>query len=269
MPITETLERGHAHRGLHRSAAVDRGDRGSVAEVEDDLLQLVQRAAEEGRRLLGDILVAGAVESISADAVPLGDRAVDRIGIGGRRQRLVKSSVEDRHVRHVGEHSAPRADAGHCAGVVQRREHRQVFDVDLDEIVDERRREEPGTAVDDTMPDGDRRMLGQLRPVLGELLEHHGHRLVMIGDLLLRAVRGIEHRRGRFAFGTDAANGVGDLAGVLTDPFDEALAERHLTLHIHEAVLQRRRTAVDDEDDAHGASSRLWVVERAQRDETR
>ena len=81
---------------------------------------------------------------------------VDRVGVGRGRQRLVERGVEDGDVRDVGERLLRGDDPLQVRRVVQRREHRELVDVDLDERRDQRRLEEPGSAVHDAVADGER-----------------------------------------------------------------------------------------------------------------
>jgi hypothetical protein len=197
----QTLQRREAHRGLHRLSAVDRGDRRAVAEMEHDLLQLAERTADELGRGAADVHVARAVEAVPADAVLPRHLAIDRIRVRGGRQRLVECGVEHRDVRQVGERGPRRADALHGTGVVQRREHRQLVDVDLDQVVDQGRLEEPRTPLHDPMADRDRRTLRQGGAVLGERVEHHGEARRVVGDRQLARPLRIRHAVDRPARG--------------------------------------------------------------------
>ena len=65
----QTLERGQAHRRLDRDPAAYGRGRAAVAEVQHDLVQLAEVAAEQLGRRPGDELVRGAVEAVAADPV--------------------------------------------------------------------------------------------------------------------------------------------------------------------------------------------------------
>ena len=115
----EALQRGEAHRGVDRAPAVDRGGRGAVAQVQHDELELVERAPEQLGRAARHELVARAVEAVLAHAVPLGHRAVDRVGEGLGGHRLVERGVEDGHVRHRVQHGERGANARKVRRIVQ------------------------------------------------------------------------------------------------------------------------------------------------------
>ena len=61
----QAVERGKAHRSIKALAAVDRADRRTVAKVAGDQAQLLERTAEHFCSLLGNILMAGAVEAVA------------------------------------------------------------------------------------------------------------------------------------------------------------------------------------------------------------
>src|SRR5690606_21254880 len=120
--------------------------------------------------------------------------------------------------------------------------------------------EETGAAVHDAVADGDGRVLLEARAVFGELREHDRERLVVVGDRALVAVFRIQHRGRRLSGLDDDACGVGDHAGALPDPFDQPVGGRELAHRVDQAVLQRRRAAVDDEHDAHAPASCAWIA---------
>jgi hypothetical protein len=139
--------------------------------------------------------------------------------------------------------AARRADALH-ARVVQRREHRQLVDVDLDEIVDERRAEEAGAALDDAVPHRRRRGLDQRRTVLLERVEHHAEAGGVVGDRQFARVIGIPT--------------LWQPSRSPADALDETRRERRLGLDVDELILERRGAAVDDEDDGHALIPCCW-----------
>lgn len=233
----QAFERREAHRGLHRPAAVDRGHRRAVAEVEHQLTELGDVAAEERGGRLAHVLVARAVEAVASHPMLRGERGVDRIGVGGGRERLVEGGVEHRDVRHLVEHRPRGTDTGEVRGVVQRREHRELVDLTFHVGVDEGRSVEARTTVDDAMPDRDGAVVVERGAVSGELLSHHLERLSVVGDRPLAAEGGIEHRRHGIAV-DDGAHGVGDRAGLLTDALDQSAREEVLLLDVDQAVPQ-------------------------------
>src|SRR5699024_10193246 len=62
-------QRGHAHGGIHHAALVHGGDGRAVAQVAGDQLQAGDGLLQVLGRLAADVLVAGAVEAVAADAV--------------------------------------------------------------------------------------------------------------------------------------------------------------------------------------------------------
>jgi len=258
----EPLERGETHRGLDRSAALDRRDGRAVAEVEHDLPQIGEGATEEGGRRFAHELVARAVEAVPADAVRLGQFAVDRVRVGGGGERLVERGVEHRDVRHARKRLLRRDDAGEVRRVVERRQDRQLVDVDLDERGHERRFEEARPAVDHAVSDGDRRSLLERRPVDRERLEHDGEPRRVVGDLTFDGGRGIHDRRRGAALGAQGRRGdrVRGDADPLADALDQSRGEHALVLHVEQLVLERRRTAVDDQYDAHARLPWAWIA---------
>ncbi len=67
----QTGQRGHTHRGINDAALIDSGDGGAVAQMAGDQLQALNRLLKELSGTVADILVAGAVEAVAADAVLL------------------------------------------------------------------------------------------------------------------------------------------------------------------------------------------------------
>src|SRR5690606_32210250 len=149
----------------------------------------------------------------------------------------------------------------HGARVVQRREHREVVDVDLDEVVDERRGEEPSAAVDDAVPDRDGRLLLERGAVLRERVEHGLEAVGVVVDTADRVVLG---RRGRLCPVVAVLRHLVHRAPLaLADALDEARREAPLGLDVDQLVLERRRTAVADEDHAHersAPSACAWIA---------
>jgi len=227
--------------------------------MEHDLRQLAEVAPEERGGRLADELVAGAVETVAADPVLPGEIGVDRVRVCGRRERLMERGVEHGHVRHIREHGSRRDDAGEVGRVVQRSEHRELLDLALDVGVDERGGEEARPSVHDAMPDGHRRMLLEGRPMRGELLEHDCERRVVVGDAPLVGVFRVEHRDDGIRRGL-RPHLVLDRAELLADPLDQTACQLVLVLDVDQAVFQRRRAAVDDEDRAHDSCPCAWMA---------
>ena len=174
--------------------------------------------------------------------------------------------VEDRHVRQRRERRLRRLDPLQRAGVVQRREDRQLVDVDLDEGGDEGRLEEAGTAVHDAVPDGDRRAVVERRTVLGEGVEHDLEPGRVVGDRELARVLRVGRGDGPFDKLRDRSSGreehgVLRLPHRLADALDQARRQHGLGIHVDQLVLEGRRSAVDDQHDTHrDASPCAWIA---------
>ncbi len=75
----------------------------------------------------GDVLVAGAVESVFADAVTLVIFVRYGIHVVDGRYRVVERGVEDGHLRYARQHAPDREYALHVGGVVERRYGEQLL----------------------------------------------------------------------------------------------------------------------------------------------
>ncbi len=219
----ETLQRGEAHRGVDGASTAHGRGGAAVAEVQDHLAQVGERATEQVGRRRGDELVRGAVEAVAADRV----RGRELAGHGIRR-RLAREGgeegrVEDGDVGHV-EAVTRGLDAGHRGGIVQGRKRTQRFDAGDDGVVDEHGRREVGPAVDDAVPHGTQLHRREVDAVVAEPCCH-----------LL-----------------DGGRVVGDAAAALADALDGAAGGDLARLGHDELVLQRRRPGVEHEDRAVG-----------------
>ena len=114
----ETFERCQPHRGVDRDSAFDRRRRRTVAQMQDNLIQIL--AAQELGGPQRDVLMRGAVEAVPADVVLLRDLAVDGVGRCGRGQRVEERRIEHRDMRHIRQLSAGDLDTEHVRRVVQR-----------------------------------------------------------------------------------------------------------------------------------------------------
>ena len=87
-------QRGHAHRGINDLALIDSGDGGTIAQMAGDQLQALNRLLKELGSAVADILVAGAVEAVAADAVLLIVLIGDGVHISLRGHGGVESRVK-------------------------------------------------------------------------------------------------------------------------------------------------------------------------------
>ena len=189
----------------------DRRGRGPVAQVQDDLLEVV--VVQELRDRSGDELVAGAVSPVTADGIGVGDLAVQRVAGGLLGQVLEEGGVEDGHVRHVGQEAAAHLDALEVGGVVQRAQRHELLDPGHDVVVDEGRAGEVAPALDDPVAHGHDVGVGQRGALLLEQAQHLGQAEAVVGDRLgdLGALLAVLVRDG---------------AGLLTDALHQARGER-------------------------------------------
>ena len=212
-PHHQTLERGEAHRRVDAVSTLDRGGAGTVAQMQDDHVQVGQPASQQISRSAGDEAVRDAVKAVPPDVVRDGQLAIYGIGGGGAGEIGVEGGVEDRDVWHPRQRPAGCLDPGDAGWVVQRRQRDQVTQGPNHVVIDHGRLGESDAAVDDPVSHGP-----QHRTIVVQLGEHAVQRDRMVGRP----------------------------AG-LADLFDQpALALA--TGRVDRAVLDRRRAAVDNED---------------------
>ena len=125
----QTVERGEAHRSIIALAAVDRADRRTIAQMAGDQAQLLKRTAEHFGSLLGNILMAGAVEAVAADLVLLIVLVRDRVHIVRLRHSLMERSIKYGNHRYVRTHNlAAGLNTNQVGRIVQRCERYAVLD---------------------------------------------------------------------------------------------------------------------------------------------
>ncbi len=95
------------------------GRRGTVAEVQNDGVDRLERSSEVSGGLAGDEPVRGAVEAVAADAELLSPLPRHGVGVGVLGERLVECGVEDRHLRHAREQPAGHRETLEVGRVVQ------------------------------------------------------------------------------------------------------------------------------------------------------
>ena len=232
-------QRGEAHGGVDALAAVDRADGAAVAHVAGDELQLLDGLAHQLRAAGGHIAVAGAVETVAADAIVLVIFIRDGVHISLAGHGLVERGVEHGDHRHVTHDLAAGFDAGDVGGIVQRREWDALLQRGHDGIVDFHGGSELLTAVDDTVADcvdllhrGDHAVLGarQLVDNSGDGFRMRGHCEVFVKHRLAADERGV------FQMTVDA------------DALAQALGQDRLGLHVDQLILQGGAAGVDDKN---------------------
>ena len=240
----QALQRGEPHRRVDRLPAADGRCGGTVAQVEDDQVGLVHGFAEQARGLPADEGVRGPVEPVAADPVLLAPRAGNRVGVRDGRHGLVERGVEDRHLGYVGEQLAGDHHPLEVGRVVQRSEGHQLSHLVDQRVVDENRLGEAGAPVHDPMTHRCHLGVGQRRAVGVERVQHRGQRLLDRGALALGGMPVVAGR-------------VLQLATGLADPLDRPGRRRRAGLGVDEAVLQGRRSRVEDQH--VGAHERPWA----------
>ena len=240
----QTGQRGHTHGGINDAALIDSGDGGAVAQMAGDELQALDGLLKELSGTVADVLVAGAVEAITADTVLLIILVGDGVHIRLRGHGGVERSVENSHVRLVlAKDLVGGFDAQNGGGVVQRSQRAQVAD-SLDNLGgDEAALLELLTAVHNAVADG-----VNLRDIVNDLALAGGHLLHNLGESL--GVGGEDGGRG----GLVAVGLMGNHAALHTDALAQTLAKNLFTLHVDQLVLQAGRTTVDNQN-FHGISS--------------
>lgn len=223
----QSLQRRQPHRGVKGPGAGDRRRRAAVAQVQHDLFQAAQRPIQEGRGLLADVAVRGAVEPVPADLPAIGQFAVDGVGRRRGRQVVEEPGVEDGHVRNAGQQPAGHFDSLERRRIVQRGQLRQL------------------------VQPGDHRVVQHGGPVEGVAAVHHPmtHR-DQPGGVEVDAVAGQHVER-------PAQRGVvvGDRRGFLADAFHDARRGGHPGLGIDQLELQRRRAGVDHQHPARAVTT--------------
>ena len=231
-------QRGQAHAGIHALAAVHSGDGGTVAQVAGDHLQLAGVLAQELGSGHAHIAVAGAVSAVAADGVLLVHLVGHAVDVSLGRHGLMEGGVEYNHVGSLStEHSLGAAQALHMSHVVNGSQGSDLLDLVDDGIGHDLALGEELSTLHNAVADG-----ADLALILHNSALAGGHHLNDLGESL--GVGGEGN-----LFGPGAAVGLmGDLAALDADALAQALAQHVLIVHVDELVLQRRRTAVDNQN---------------------
>ena len=202
-----------------------------------DQLQALNGLLQVLGSLVCNILVAGAVEAVTADTVLLIVLVGDGVHISLRGHGAVESGVEDSDHRDVAEDLAGCLDAEDACGVVQRSQGAQLTDGVDDLVGDQAAGLELLTAVDDAVADG-----ADLADIVDALALAGGHLLHDLSKCL--GVGGEDGRGG----GLVAVGLVSDHAALHANALAQALAQHLLAVHIDQLILQGRRAAVNNQN---------------------
>ena len=202
-----------------------------------DELQALNRLFQVLCSLVCNVLVAGAVETVAADAVLLVVLIGDGVHISLRGHGAVERSVEDGDHGDVAEHLAGSLDAQDACGVVQGSQGAQLADGVDDIIGDQAAGLELLAAMHHAVADS-----VDLADIVDALALAGGH---LLDDLSKRLGVGGEDRRGG---GLVAVCLVGDHAALHADALAQALAQHLLAVHIDQLIFQGRRTAVNNQN---------------------
>ena len=234
----EALQRGQSHRGIDGLAVLHRRDGGAVAEMADDDPQILPLLAENLRRALADIIMAGAVEAVAADLVVLVVFQRNRVQICFRRHRLMERGIKHRDHRHPGHELFAGMNAGQVRRVVERRKIRDIADGADHIVVDENCLVKPLSAVDDTMSDS---------TDLGEGGDHTHLRVQqMVDDRLDR--RAVIRHRDLLSPLCSARRRVRDTGSLRADALAQTLGQHLLRDAVNQLILQRRTAAVNHQN---------------------
>ena len=230
-------QRGHAHGGVHDLALIDCGNGGTVAQMAGDQLQALNGLLQVLGCLVGNILVAGAVEAVAAHTVLLVVLVGDGVHISLRRHGAVEGGVEHSHHGNVAEHLAGGLDTQNTGGVVQRSQRAQLTQRVDDLIGDQAAALELLAAMHDAVADG-----VDLAHVIDALACTGGHLLHDLGKSL--GVGGEDCRGGSLG----AVGLVSDHAALHANALAQAFAQHLFAVHIDQLILQGRRTAVNNQN---------------------
>ena len=218
-------QRGHAHGGVHDLALVHSGNGGTVAQMAGDQLQALNGLFQILGSLVCNILVAGAVEAVTADTVLLIVLVGDGVHISLRGHGAVESGIEDSDHRDIrAKDLAGSLDAEDAGGVVQRSQRAQLADGVDDFVGDQAAGLELLAAMDDAVANG-----VDLLDIVDALALAGGH---LLDDLSKSLGVGGEDRR----------------SGSHADALAQALAQNLLAIHIDQLIFQGRRTAVNNQN---------------------
>ena len=230
-------QRGHAHGSIHDLALIHSSDGRTIAQVAGDQLQALNGLLQVLGCLVGNVLVAGAVEAVAAHAVLLIVLIGDGVHVSLRGHGAVESGVEHGHHGDVAEHLAGGLDAQDACGVVQGSQRAQLTQSLDDLIGDQAAALELLAAMHHAVADG-----VDLAHVIDALALAGGHLLHDLSKCL--GVGGEDGRGG----GLVAVGLVSDHAALHANALAQALAQHLLAVHIDQLILQGRRTAVNNQN---------------------
>ena len=140
---------------------------GAIAEMTADYPQLVQWLVQRFCCPQGDIVMRGAVETVTSQTT-LAPRLRHCIGMGSGRHCLVESGIKYRHLRQRGPQCPALAYRSQCDRVVQRRPFATGVDGQFDTVINQGGAMKAGTAMHHTMADG-------IKCLMAVILQHRWH----------------------------------------------------------------------------------------------
>ena len=178
--------------------------------------------------------------------------ARQREGIGHERVAAVKRGVEAGHLRRPREGDTRRVDAGQIVRLVQRRQRHQGFELGPAVVVDHDRLDMLGPAMHHAMADG--RDLA-VREAQAQPVQHALQGMAVVGH------RAVEPLLVAFARGRDGAE-----MRALAQPLDlaDGQAIQAMRALLEQRELDRRRTGVEGQQQAHACTSRSGSIGTAQ-----
>ena len=234
----QAFERGHAHRGVDTAAMIDRTDGGAASQVAGDDFQLAHGAFQPGGRPEGNVLMVGAVESVTTDMFLFTELMGKGVGISVTGHGLVEGGVKNGHLRNGRQKSPHELNARQVVRVMQRRKVAGRTDRLDDVFVDQDSIREGRAAVNNPVADGI-----EITQFADGLASRIGHRAQ-------HDVKGVFHRHDVFLIiFSVCSGGIDFMDGVTgTDFFNLSFQERKSLDGVKEGIFHRRAAAVQDQD---------------------
>jgi hypothetical protein len=151
----EPFQGSQAHRRVHATSTSDGGGAGAVAEMQDDLVQRVDRPCQHPGCPLGDVSHRDPVETVPPDPDSSRETRVERVGRRRGGQPGVECGVEDGDLGDAREGVPGGLDALYSTGIVQRRQRHEFADGRDNIVVHNGRTDESIRSVNDAVSDRD------------------------------------------------------------------------------------------------------------------
>ena len=230
-------QRGHAHRGIHNLALVNCSNGRTIAQMAGDQLQAVDVLFQIFGSAVADVLVAGAVEAVTAHAVLLVIFIRDGVHESLRRHGGMESGIKHGNIGDIAKDLFGGLDTQDAGRVVQRGQGAQLAQ-GLDHFGgDQAAGLELFAAVDHAVADG-----VDLADIINDLAIAGGHLLHNLSKCF--GVSGEDGRGGGFI----AVGFMGNHAAFHANALAQALAQHLLAVHIDQLILQGRRAAVNNQN---------------------